>query len=450
MWNRLFTTDPLEVHAMTTPTFATTTPTFTSTQIIYALSTMAGAASDRKGSVAELEQEAYSEIAAVFTNTDVRALIGEWSVVWGPAVYQADASDVADNALYIAQNSLNPNELVIAISGTNPISRYGWIHEDLLINPLQPWPYTDDAQVQISNGTHLGLGAILGLADPKSGLTLLEFLAQRSATPLSLTITGHSLAGALSPALALALYDLQHQPMSWDQTGKSALAVAPSAGPAAGNEYWANYYDQRLSKNTARLWNQLDIVPHAWEVSLLRAIPSLYVPLIPESYLIDGATALAIANSKRAGIMLHENCDTAPLPGVINPHLTLTRQNIVTQLEILISNQLIQKIGDALNWSALKIDIAEKIVDELIEQLNNWHPEQPFIIHELEHAFAPHSLKHNILHPGIVGQLYDFIEFIIQAGYQHTRAYVELLGIQAFADLVDVIKAEKNSLSMSS
>ena len=123
-----------------------TTTAFKPIQKVYALSTLAGTPSDQHGTVDELEAYAQKIITATLANPTVQVLIGQWNLVWGPAVHQVAGSDVADNAFYIAQNSATPTEFVIAISGTNPISRYGWIDEDFLINPLQPWPFGNTAQ----------------------------------------------------------------------------------------------------------------------------------------------------------------------------------------------------------------------------------------------------------------------------------------------------------------
>ncbi|BCD97344.1 lipase family protein [Marinagarivorans cellulosilyticus] len=421
------------------------TTAFNSIQKTYALSTLAGTPSDQHGTVAQLEAYASKVINATLKDTTAQGLIGQWDLVWGPAVYQTPGSDVADNAFYIAQNSSSPNEFVIAISGTNPISRYGWIHEDFLINPLQPWPFasgdsTKNSDIKISNGTHLGLTALLALTS--NNQTALEYLATHTSAQgaLEITITGHSLGGALSPAMALAMHDLQNNPVSWDPKGNSQIAVVPSAGPAAGNQAWANYYDQCLASTTTRLWNSIDIVPHAWEVDLLRQIPSLYIPAIAPSSLIEGLSDIAIANSILAGTMLHECSDTQPLAGTVNTNLELTLANIITYLEITLSNKIIEKVGQLKHWSTLEITLLKDIVDDLIQQLRKKSATEKLKINELHHHFASFSLKKHTTHASPIKSIYDFIEFLLQAGYQHTTAYNTLLEVTAFTDLVNTIQ----------
>lgn len=419
-----------------------TTTAFKPIQKVYALSTLAGTPSDQHGTVDELEAYAQKIITATLANPTVQVLIGQWNLVWGPAVHQVAGSDVADNAFYIAQNSATPTEFVIAISGTNPISRYGWIDEDLLINPLQPWPFGNTAQnpdVKISNGTSLGLTALLDLKS--NGQCALDYLATQTKNlgALDITVTGHSLGGALSPAMALAMHDLQNTSTSWDPAGASQIAVVPSAGPAAGNQDWANYYDQRLAASTTRLWNSIDMVPHAWEVSLLSEIPTLYTPEIPASAIIQGLTDIAILNSKLAGVMLHECCDTQPLKGTINTQLELTISNIITYLELTLSNNLIEKVGQEKHWSALEIALFKDAVDDLIKQLRAKKSTTKFLIKALHKHFSGLTLKKHAAHAGPIKSIYDFVEFLLQAGYQHTDAYNTLLEVNPFTDLLSAI-----------
>ncbi|MGH9905070.1 MAG: lipase family protein [Pyrinomonadaceae bacterium] len=57
--------------------------------------------------------------------------------------------------------------------------------------------------------------------------------------PTPISVTGHSLGGALSPAVALWLSDTKAQ---WDPSGRSSLACLPSAGPTSGDQAFATYY----------------------------------------------------------------------------------------------------------------------------------------------------------------------------------------------------------------
>lgn len=422
---------------------------YTHQQIIFSLNSIANAPSGRHGTVSELESYAATVINRVFSDTGVIGLIGEWSLVWGPSVFQAPRSTVADNAMYVAQSRTAPEQFVVAISGTNPISAYGWIVQDLMINPPVDWPYGNSGESgQITRGTSIGLNNLLNIMQ-SNGQTLLPFLAtqvKQSKDPLSITATGHSLGGALSPVTALALKDTQGIPVgeknSWDPDSTATIAVLPSAGPTPGNVTWRNYYDNSLGAETDRLWNAIDIVPHAWQVSMLREIPSLYEPTIPSTRATRVLAELAIINSELAGDLEQIRPDVPGLPGTVDPDLTLSVRNLLVILETLKANRLIDSLFKDLPPDVLAMITAA--VDDLIRYLNG--QSNPDVAIALEPALeAAPSNSHEMLRnadASVSQSLIDFLNFLIQAAHQHTIAYSELLGTMAFHDIVDAIQAE--------
>lgn len=330
---------------------------YSTDQITFCLNSIANGPSGQFGDPAKLEEKAKERLIQIFSNPDIIQLIGKWKLVWGPKVYEHKnkinaPSFVADNAMYVAQ-SLSPdttNHFVVAISGTNPISPYGWFHEDFAIYPPKPWPYgdpTEEAKGNITNGTSVGLEALLGLED--NGLTFVKYLANQVSNPpskenpVSVTVTGHSLGGALSPAVALMLSDSQgvslDESHGWDVEGHCTISVMPTAGPTAGDEKWRNYYDGRLGDNTTRGWNKFDIVPHAWQISpdpspdvsaMLNQIPTIYEPTIvlPRTSelrkLVNDAIELSKKFERASGSPLKQICpSTKPLEGGdVDPSIT--------------------------------------------------------------------------------------------------------------------------------
>ncbi|NER19877.1 MAG: lipase family protein, partial [Symploca sp. SIO1C2] len=125
--------------------------------------------------------------------------------------------------------------------------------------------------------------------------------------------TGISLGGALSPVLALAALDSQD---TWAHGNSFNIYVEPIAGPTPGNEDFSTYYNQRLEEHTTRIWNSIDIIPHAWNEEMLDEIPSLYEDEIGATDLIqtlvEGAKFWA-----RGGNYTQLMPDTLPLEGTV-------------------------------------------------------------------------------------------------------------------------------------
>lgn len=427
---------------------------YTHQQIIFALSSIANTPSGRHGSVAELESYATDVIGRVFANTAIIDLIGRWELVWGPAVFQAPKSTVADNAMYVAHSLDDPSQFVVAISGTNPISAYGWIVEDFTINPTLAWPYSSASdRGDITHGTSIGLNVLLNtLHDNK--LSLSQYLASQvssCASALNITVTGHSLGGALSPSTALALLDTQgipiDQPNGWDPDSSATIAVLPSAGPTPGNKTWRDYYDHKLGSNTDRIWNKIDIVPHAWQLSMLEEIPTIYAPTIPENKLISALVDLAKINSIAAGNLQQINPSVAGFAGTINTSKEISIHDIIEILETLLANKIIDKIAEKLDLSSTLIALIKAVIDDLIKHLNNNANANILKASSLS-LKALESKGINDLKAeshDLFDSLMSFIDFLIQAGYQHTTAYSDYLGTQAYEDIVSAIKTQVSS-----
>lgn len=428
---------------------ANMTKPYSSQQIIFALNSMANAPSGLHGTVREFEEFAQNVITATLDNGEVKQLVGEWKLVWGPAVYQVhDAvydSTVADNSMYVAQSVNEPTCFVVAISGTNPISMYGWICEDLMINPPQSWRYSTDcpSQAKISNGTQVGLDALLDMRS--GGKTLIEYL--KGQTVSVLTVTGHSLGGALSPALALALKNLQSQ---WDVTSTAKIAVMPTAGPTPGNKAWADYYDLQLGKTTDRLWNALDIVPHAWELDMLSELPTLYEPYIPKSDLVVFFVQIAEANSRHAGDMWQIRHDVRGLSYQVQL-VKATVEFIRFVLDTLKRSDLLEKIfkqryPDSFIAMDDHVEQAGTVVRDLIRSIADRESDESISRSELisimreNNQMRSRDCETRRLVESFIDQLLDFILFLAQAVYQHTSAYAEIIGTKEFACLYSYIR----------
>ena len=118
---------------------------------------------------------------------------------------------------------------------------------------------------------------------------LLSFLArtvEQSDGGLEVVVTGHSKGGALSTTVALWLADTQGtagwipEEERWDPQHEAEVSCYSFAGPTAGNAAFAAHYDAVIGERCHRVFNALDVVPHAWEAEDLMRVPGLYDPPI--------------------------------------------------------------------------------------------------------------------------------------------------------------------------
>jgi len=224
-----------------------------------------------------------SNFPGFFTLTNAKLYGGDWSVVWGPCVYARDSVGTATNAMYVAF-SPSQNTYVVCIAGTNPLSSFDWIYEDFDIFPnyAAHWPpklpfvpfwrvnLIPPTTPALSAATAMGISDLLTQAqmrDPILG-SLAQFLKTKTAANATLIFAGHSLAGALAPALALYLYPT---PQS---SGWKNIFVLSLAGATPGNYgfalAFAAAFPETVDSTGDWSWNidyanNYDVVPHAWD-----------------------------------------------------------------------------------------------------------------------------------------------------------------------------------------
>jgi hypothetical protein len=223
----------------------------------------------------QLEQLLAEDITAKLTSGIFTSNIGNWKTIWGPAVYVNDNDNVADNAMYAAQNQ-STNDIVVGIAGTNKVSKFD-ITEDVDVGTTVQFP-SAPAGAWVAQGTWDGVGILENMVDPTSGETLVSFLNGLAPTNANLIFSGHSLGGALTPVFALDLL-VNHQLAT---SNFSNVYTFPTAGPTPGNAAFASFYGMKFPAVTGsdwhvwnqNVWNTIDAVPHAW--SLLNDLPSLY------------------------------------------------------------------------------------------------------------------------------------------------------------------------------
>lgn len=258
-------------------------PTYDLHQQTFTLSLAVNSASGSTGSAAEVADILKGKLGDLLGNAGVQQLIGTWTLAWGPAVWEhpLDLRGYADNAVAVFHNAAS-NTYVCAIAATNANSVFDWTVEDFWVSDKVRWLYTSAPGTPwISAATNFGIGVLLSLRDPATGAYLSDFLHSVASTQATLIFTGHSLAGALSPTLAMVLYGTSAQRAAWQN-----VRVYPTAGATPGNADFANAFaaqfppvtdgSQPWQRWNTLLWNDLDVVPHAWKAANMALVPFLY------------------------------------------------------------------------------------------------------------------------------------------------------------------------------
>ncbi|NES23200.1 MAG: lipase family protein [Symploca sp. SIO3E6] len=420
------------------------------------------------GTQAELQKLASERLKAIFSNPDMQTLIGTWEIVWGPVVSEHNPSrKVADNAMFVvkSQDAHESDSYIIAIAGTNPISLYGWLVEDLQVNQTKPWnngqpwnaPEDQTSDIRISAGTSKGLKILCEMQS--EGQSLIEYLNEltRTATkPVLINVCGHSLGGALSPVFALSLSD---QRSKWDEQNIATLSVTPFAGPTTGNLEFAQYYDSQLGAVTNRVWNALDLVPHGWEESLIEKARTFYEPAIKANILINLFIDFFKFLSRKTNYQHVRPQEVSFQVGYYQPVETKLEHFLIDELSELIAKLIFHYQGHE-DPSQLSIKTIANIVKSRIEEIiaqnqsDNQQPEKrnheaevetyaDRIVVELQKEkpdLEKKDLKDFIIK--ILSSLLDFIKYMLQVVHQHVYAYIDYLEVSEFLNIFNNINSE--------
>lgn len=223
-----------------------------------------------------------------------------WQVNWIPEV-----EGVPDNFMFMATDG--SGQYVVAIRGTypNPFSEAYWHDgsQDSPFGDMVNWPGATGAK--ISAGTNTGFTNLVQLTE-ESGKTLLDKLAELP-TSATVTVTGHSLGGTLTPVLALHI-----------STSCNIRVNATSyAGLTPGNEDFAALFGSgtALEGKIRRVYNTLDSVSYGWD--RVWATHDFYQPA-PEGGSVVSALLLATEARLKLGGYDYAAVGTAvPLDGVL-------------------------------------------------------------------------------------------------------------------------------------
>jgi hypothetical protein len=134
---------------------------------------------------------------------------------------------------------------------------------DLSSLTMVPWLYPQSAGAYISSGMNGALSLAIALTDPSTDESLVDFLraaALASGGTLTLSVTGHSLGGALA---ALGSTWLANQlPKAPGVTAD--IVPFTFAAPTVGDGNFAQLFDSLFAGGAYGCANTQDVVPMAW------------------------------------------------------------------------------------------------------------------------------------------------------------------------------------------
>ena len=210
----------------------------------------------------------------------------DWRVVWGPAIFTFKDGYLQDNMMFVTRQISDPANYIVGIRGTNGTAWLDWLEKDLDVLEKVDWKLPEGISAngtpKISEATNTGFNILLNLMKPEfglpgSGLDITAFLKTIvKSAKIKINFTGHSLAGALAPTLALWFKQSQGTASGWDPNKDASITITPFAGATAGNSDFAEYSDSVLGNSCDRIHNTNDVVPHAWVSKSIEKIPDLY------------------------------------------------------------------------------------------------------------------------------------------------------------------------------
>lgn len=356
----------------------------------------------------------------VLSDKRTQKYIGDdWETVWGPVVYSHDKNSSfarADNTMGV-YFSKKESLFVIAIAGTNSISSFGWMKEDFHVNKTAVWKdLTGKGKGDISQGTATGLVILVDKMkdkarnDKKLLAGIKEYIESNNITQAEVAVTGHSLGGALSPALALYLSNKRKE---WSANATIQMSTYPTAGPTIGvdrvdsitrrhkQDSFPAYYEQEIKIKNIKyhsVINSLDIVPLAWNKENLARIPKLYED--------NGIKDVSFGTMALAAVLNTQKKPKKKSKGKSFKDLEAIKQYVYRHIEP----------------TEVKKGIFDNKTEKEIKRFFEWLSKNP----KVKDKYIPKSLQPNL------ENLKNTIRFFLQAGYQHVPAYNKLLGITEF------------------
>lgn len=246
----------------------------------------------------EVQKNLHDQINAVFSNTKVAPALGAWKCEGYPWVDLEQDS----RGLILARNTTaiftNGNDVVVAVAGTNFIENYDWFTEDLSVQSQVAWsdvsaglsdgsPTRQVSSGVISKGTQISLQNTWDQKGSVSGKNLAKTIKEvvSGMTDVRLSVTGHSLGGAICPVTAQALFE--HVELWRPASATPSVSAYPFAGPTVGNQAFADYVQPKKMVegkiDLVSTYNDKDVVPHGWNLKMMGEMHSLFSPFLNDA-----------------------------------------------------------------------------------------------------------------------------------------------------------------------
>ncbi|MEM7583130.1 MAG: hypothetical protein AAF560_07105 [Acidobacteriota bacterium] len=266
--------------------------------------------SDARAAAAKAEALISSKLTVLLN--DLLAVLNplsgtQWAIDWGPGVYVVPPATAATDDQYeltatnveivFKDGSGQTDSYVVSIAGTNGASDFDVLVENLATTRVMSWRYGQpgEASVKVSSGTTASLEILIDQINV-NGQSLASYFAAKTEKNATVTFTGHSLGGALAPALALAMCN-QDSPIDSSLPAKVrdlgwTARHYPTAAPDIGNQAYAAFlsetfppakvdepitnFSSTLQQWNQKLWNPLDVVPQVWSEQFIAVISTIY------------------------------------------------------------------------------------------------------------------------------------------------------------------------------
>ncbi|KAJ1333152.1 Lipase (class 3) [Microdochium nivale] len=309
---------------------------FNLSQQVYCLSSASNAVGSMRGTEADLQTAMDTALAS-----ELPKITGGWQKSWGPRVYKQKAwlPGAAEN-VWFAAVSESQSTVVVAVSGTAPVSIQDWLDDmdvEKVVNFdawVAQWPTGIKAPVvdkhpdstkaaYCARGTAMGVYNILNNVEHTTKTHVWDYLKGLGAG-YTVIFTGHSMGGAITPTLALGLSIA-------NMSGSDQTYTMPSAGPTSGNALFVDRYKQIYPATSVPgsttgyqvlnldLFNTDDVVPQAWSLdpsqdrNLTRILGDIYSPTLVTSKWAQSLASFLVNYAKQ--LSTKSAIQYVPIPG---------------------------------------------------------------------------------------------------------------------------------------